>query len=307
MSQRIGEEWERRQREMMTAEGGGNSLSLLSFGYGPVDPNSEFAKWLQAHPESKNYGKSYSVGVKDVANWLKAGGALAEEVSKWSAIGGGVCFPGGAVSTMVPGTQPAAPFLFGASGYLFTVSGAATFFSLGCYGIATILDSKDQEAQGGFVKNAILVGIDVGLKWATKGVSSMIFKPAVQGVDDLTEIGIKKGGVYVKKGYQGAASWFGSSYKPGQYISAERLQMYVEYQKELSRIMAESKREAVEKAGEVMRNVTSVAIDEMIKKYQQNYNTGQFSGVGTNSIGRWNNWYQYEDRFRCYGYNTNWR
>lgn len=75
-----------------------------------------------------------------------------------------------------------------------------------------------------------------------------------------------------------------------------------------SHMMAEGKREVIEKAGEVMRNVTSVAIDEMIKKYQQNYNTGRFSGVGTNSsISRWNNWYKYGDWFWCYGYNTNWR
>ncbi len=73
-SRRIGEQWERRNRQkeqiIISAP-----LSLLNLGYGPIIPNSEFAKWAKDHPKGGSRGITYNLilsigGVVESENFI---------------------------------------------------------------------------------------------------------------------------------------------------------------------------------------------------------------------------------------------
>ncbi|URA10250.1 hypothetical protein [Thermospira aquatica] len=199
----------------------------------------------------------------------KGGGRFFEGASKWSAIAGGVSFAGGVVCTVIPGAQPAAPFFFATAGYLFTASTVTTEVSAGSYLGAVGLESKDGKALGGAIKNFVMFGIDIGLSWATKGVSKLVFKPAIQNVDDLVAIAYKNGKPYVKAGYKGVADWFGT--KPGRFISSEQLHFYFEYQRELSQMTTEMAQREFLRGMEAFQNTVLVGV-EKLWEYNQNSN-----------------------------------
>ncbi|QJR22057.1 hypothetical protein BREVNS_1307 [Brevinematales bacterium NS] len=308
MSQRIGQEWEKRQIESLYGDqsrryGGESSVFPfpLGYGYGPI--NMEFARWLQDHPESRNYGKRYQGTVET----LKTMGAISEDVAKWSAIGGGVCFAGGVVCTVVPGAQPAAPVFFAASGYLFTASTVSTWASTAIYGSAWLSDSEDNESWEGLTKNLTFTIADVVLTKATKGLSKVIFKPAIQNVDDLAGIAYKNNRPYVKAGYEGVASWFGS--KPGQYIGKRELQAYLEYQRELSQMATEITRQEFLRGVEAIQSSIMIGIDEWMRyKQNSNYSNIQIPDINTNMMDNYNNWKRSHDYLRYYGYDiSNWK
>jgi hypothetical protein len=263
----------------------------------------EFARWLQDHPESRNYGKRYQGTVET----LKTMGAISEDVAKWTAIGGGVCFAGGIVCTVVPGAQPAAPVFFAASGYLFTASTVSTWASTAIYGGAWALDSENEEAESNFWKNLAFAGVDITLTAATKGLSKVIFKPAIQNIDDLAGIAYKNSKPYVKAGYEGVASWFGS--KPGQYIGKEQLQIYLQYQKEVSQMATEITRREFLRGAEAIQSSIMIGIDEWME-YKQNYNYSniQIPNINTNMMYNYDNWKRSYDYLKYYRYNIyNWK
>lgn len=87
MSRWIGEGWERRERgkEQIIIS---DPLSLLSLGYGPIIPNTEFAKWAKDHPDDGSYGKGYNGAV----DTLKTINVILKNASKVANIFSGGCY-----------------------------------------------------------------------------------------------------------------------------------------------------------------------------------------------------------------------